>query len=458
MTSPTSGSFPLDGVKDPREFFLLGGTREEFLALLEAALPLSEIQSVDKAREQSRAVEEARERVQPLLMDTDILQRAYEMMQRLGLAGEERNAKILFLAFISRLLYPPGIPVNVALIGPSAVGKDYLVERVMRLFRDGEIIERTSMSDRALVYSPVDFRHKFLFFQEIEGLGDLSSQSEGENVRATIIRNILWKARLLYEYTRRDESGTFTTEIVEREGPLGAVIATTRPVEGQLSTRLIELEMDDTPVQTRRVSHAIMSRWNTDRPSEEIDMSMWYDLDLVCREQAKFGLEILFGETLANLVNDGNVRMRRDLEIFLSLCASHALLYYTQREKDARGRIIISLEDYKAVHDLTSETFMAVESETLTAAQKQVVTLVLELTAAGGYTTYNALSKGLLIDRTSIIRRLQVPLKLGYIRNNTAGKRGQPAELVPGDPMPLPVSAFPTMIDLLDSRSDDLSF
>ncbi len=68
-------------------------------------------------------------------------------LARTGFAGEERAAKLLYLAVTSRLL---DRPVSVVVKGPSSVGKSHLVQQVLKFFPDRAYYALTGMSERAL--------------------------------------------------------------------------------------------------------------------------------------------------------------------------------------------------------------------------------------------------------------------------------------------------------------------
>ena len=82
-------------------------------------------------------------------------------LERAGLAGELRAAKIIYLAVTSRL-FP--WPLSVAHKGPSSAGKSFTVERTLRLFPSEAYIARTAMSERGLIYTNEDLSHRVSSF------------------------------------------------------------------------------------------------------------------------------------------------------------------------------------------------------------------------------------------------------------------------------------------------------
>ena len=49
------------------------------------------------------------------------------------------------------------------------------------------------------------------------------------------------------------------------------------------------------------------------------------------------------------------VRLRRDFGAILNLIHSHALVHRATRERNERGRIIATLEDYEVVRELVAD-------------------------------------------------------------------------------------------------------
>ena len=69
--------------------------------------------------------------VQPLAGAANILDAFAGDLARMGVVGEARAAKLIFLAVTSRLL---DRPVSVAVKGPSSGGKSFVVESTLKFF------------------------------------------------------------------------------------------------------------------------------------------------------------------------------------------------------------------------------------------------------------------------------------------------------------------------------------
>jgi hypothetical protein len=132
-------------------------------------------------------------------------------LARSGVAGEERIAKLLYLAVTSRLL---SRPVSVALKGPSSGGKSYLVERVLSLFPESAYYALTAMSDRTLAYSEEPIKHRFLVIYEAAGMNS--------EFQTYLMRSLLSEGCVRYETVEKTSEG-IRPRLIERKGPTGAL-------------------------------------------------------------------------------------------------------------------------------------------------------------------------------------------------------------------------------------------
>jgi hypothetical protein len=102
-----------------------------------------------------------------LASEQDILGAFAGALRVCGVVGEERNAKLIYLALSSRILEEP---VSLAAKGVSSVGKSYTLEATLRFFPSEAFFEMTAMSERALVYSKDSFEHRTLVLFEAVAL------------------------------------------------------------------------------------------------------------------------------------------------------------------------------------------------------------------------------------------------------------------------------------------------
>ncbi len=364
-----------------------------------------------------------------------LLDRVDATLSQLGLAGDKRNAILLYLAFTSRLL---DRPVNVAVDGPSAVGKNYLVSRVLALFPSEAAHPLTASSERFLAFAEEDFRHRFVVIGEAAGL-------HRDGVGATILRTIAWDGRMVYQTVEKTEHGLRPRRL-EKPGPTGFITTTTKPLEPELATRVLTISVRDDPEQSRLV--VLEAGRRAAKGSARIDVApfvatqRWLAVAGVCE------VVVPFGEKLAELVDARSVRVRRDFTQLLTLVQASALLFQRQRGRDTQGRVIATVADYAIVYGLTAELFAATLTDGLTAAQREAVNAVLALSEDTEEDSQRGVSlrevaRHLGIDRSAASRRLARAAEKGYVIN-LEDRKGRPARYVPGEHLPDPRPAIPT--------------
>jgi hypothetical protein len=263
-----------------------------------------------------------------------------------GVVGEDRNAKLVFLALSSRELEEP---VSLALKGLSSSGKSYTVETTVRFFPPKAFIEMTAMSERALVYMKEDFAHRTLVLYEAVGLREQREKAES-NLTAYFVRSLLSEGRINYPVTMRDKDGNFVTKTIVKEGPTNLVLTTTATsLHGENETRLLSLPTNDSSAQTRAVFLELAAG-----PRPAVDFTDWHALQRWIHT-AEHRVVIPYARYLAENVPPVAVRLRRDFKAILRLIETHAILHQLSRDRDSLGRIVASEEDYLVVRGLVAE-------------------------------------------------------------------------------------------------------
>ena len=136
---------------------------------------------------------------------TDILEELDHTLSELGLVGERRTAKLVYLAVTSRLL---DRPVSIAVKGPSSGGKSFVVESALKLFPPEAFYALSAMSDRALAYSSEPLQHRHLVIYEAAGMAS--------EFATYLIRTLLSEGRLRYETVEKTKDGLNSS--TDREG------------------------------------------------------------------------------------------------------------------------------------------------------------------------------------------------------------------------------------------------
>jgi hypothetical protein len=376
---------------------------------------------------QEAELEKLRQAAGDLVTEPDVLVRFAKAIESAGLVGETSNAKILYLAFTSRLFAKP---VSIAVKGVSAGGKSFTVESVLKFFPASAYFARTGFSEKALYFSDEDFRHRFIVLFEATGMAS--------DYLSYVVRTLLSESRLSYELPVKTEEG-MRPQVLEKEGPTGIVTTTTQArLHPENETRLLSLGVVDTKQQTQAVMRTLAAE-----KAADFDYAPWQAFQEWLSTGAR-SVAVPFAPWLAERIPPLAVRLRRDFGMLLSLIRAHALLHRGTRDKDAQGRIIATHRDYEAVHDLVAKLFAEGLEALVPETVRETVEAVRECLAAGGSgktadgapaVSLTALAKNLKLDKNSVHHRVKKATAAGHLANLET-RKGKPAQIVLADPLP----------------------
>lgn len=416
-------------MKDISAYHCAGVDVPALIAKLKAqAKPYSLLASEALAESAAKAKKDAAS----LLRCQSILAEYADLLRRLGLVGEDRNAKVIYLAVTSRLLDKP---VSVAVKGPSSAGKSYTVETVLKCFPPSAFYALTGMSERALAYSEEPLSHRMLVIYEAAGMNS--------DFQSYLLRTLISEGCVRYELVEKTSEG-IRPRLIVREGPTGLLITTTlAALHPENETRLISLLARDDRAQTAGVLQALADRANGKQPAT-VDLRPWHALQewLVlagCKE-----VTIPYAHTLASGADPRAVRLRRDFSQLLTLIRAHAVLHQETRDRDDKGRIIAAIADYAEVYRLVIDLIAEGVQATVSQTTRDTVAAVAELEKSTGLpVAVTKLAERLGIDKGSASRRARVATEAGYLVNSE-DKRGRPAKLTAGEPLPEESRVLPT--------------
>jgi len=416
----------LNGVKDPSALHLedpaafVGRLR----ASLDSAIPWAEHVAATAEIEK----EEAWTQCKVLAQAPRILNLFGADLERSGVVGEVRAAKLLYLIVVSRLF---DRPVSAGVKGPSSAGKSHLVESVLGFFPESAYYQLTAMSERALAYSDEPLQHRFLVVIEAAGL-----QS---HFASYLMRSLLSEGRLRYETVEKTSDG-IRPRIIEREGPTGLLTTTTAvKLHPENETRMISISVTDTADQTKQILQAL-----AEAHSRPVDLGRWHALQ-TWLERGEQAVTIPFAGRLAEFVPPVAVRLRRDFRALLTLIRAHALLHRASRDRDAEGRIVATLDDYDAVRDLVGPLIADGVEATVSTTIRETVRAVEKLQSQSQTedgVSIRSIAEALGLDKGSASRRVNAASDRGYLEN-LEDQKGRPARIVVADPLPDDLEILP---------------
>jgi hypothetical protein len=419
----------LDGAKDISELHCQAPERfnERLKIALDNAVPWTNIQAADAEAE----AEAAWVQCERLATEPNILSAFAAALRQHGIAGEQRFAKLAYLATTSRFLPRP---VSVAAKGPSSAGKSVVLQRTLDFFPPQAYYPLTGMSQRALVYSQEPMQHRMLVLYEAAGLeGDFASY---------VVRSLLSEGRIRYETVVKTEHGPEAI-LIEREGPTGLLVTTTKIfLHPENETRLLSVPVDDSPAQTRNVLREIARDG-----AGGVDFTPWHALQ-TWLAGSEHRVSVPFAATLAECIPPVAIRLRRDFGTLLALVRAHALLHQATRTRDDHGRIVAELTDYEIVRglvaDLMAEGVEASVSPTIRETVEAIRAMDRKVWRAAY--TVKQVANELGIDIPPALRRVRMAIAHGYLMNEET-RKGRPARLVLADDLPNEVVLLPEADD-----------
>ena len=328
-------------------------------------------------------------------------------------AGEEKNAKLLYLAATSRLFTTC---MNVAVKGPSAVGKSNIRKTVLEFFPPEDVIAFTTLSEKALLYYEDDFKHKILSMGEAAG-------TEEREMQDYLLRELMSEGVLRYPVVMKSPDGkSMTTTTVVKSGPVAFMVTTTKAAMHQENeTRMLSLEIDDSEEQTRRVLDKVAEIVGRNSATASINFEPWQDYQRWLAG-GPCAVDIPFAKELGQeIVSAKAPRLRRDFSQILLAIKAHALLNQHHREIDDGGQVVADIDkDYVPVAELLGGIVSEASGVGIDKAAQETIDAVKVASADKGYedgATAFEIAKLLKLDNSAAWRRLCVAMTKGYVTN-----------------------------------------
>ncbi len=223
---------------------------------------------------------------------------------------------------------------------------------------------------------------------------------------------------------------------VEIEGPTGLIVTTTKDgLIAENETRLLSVFVSDSRAQTKAIMLA-----QARGKEQALDLAEWVALNTwLAREDPRVDeepVDVPFAEALADVIEPVDVRLRRDFVVLLRLIRAHALLHQESRERNSDEQVVATFEDYEVIRDLVAEPMSAMVGVTVSDAMRETVKAVAELSGEDAKEVSQAELTGKLeLNKSTVSRRVTSGIRAGHLLNREE-KRGKPARIVVGEPLP----------------------
>ena len=301
--------------------------------------------------------EEERREAVAFLREPDVLSRIARDLDALGYVGEEPAKRLAALTAVSRKLPRP---LAAILRSSSGTGKSALLEAVAEIVPPEDVVYLSELTPQALYYLEKGaLKHKLVVVDERAG-----SERADYAIRTLLSRRTLSLAVTLSD----PATGRRRTRVVEVEGPVAYLESTTQPIlNAENSSRALEIFLDESPEQTRRVQEAQRRERAGAAAQDRVRLVELHRNVQRCLEPAR--VTIPYAAHLA--FPSERPRHRRDHEKFLRLIEASALLHQHQCERTG-GAIMAVLDDYRTAYDL-ARPLLAQGSDALTPAAREAI-------------------------------------------------------------------------------------
>ncbi len=273
----------------------------------------------------------------------------------LGVAGEEANKLLCYVAVVSRKLDDP---LSLLLQSRSASGKSTMQHAVLALVPDEDKVQYTRLTSQTLFYrDELSLAHKVLALEETAGMGEA----------AYSLRALQSAKKITISTTIKDPlTGKLKADQCTVQGPVAALLTTTAPsLDEETASRFLTLTIDESREMTETILATQRHRDTLAGYLAELDRAAV----IAKHHAAQRLLEPLvvinpFAEQLTFPAH--SLRARRDHKKYLMLIKAVAFLHQKQRtvkEAERGGKtfryVEVSKSDVRRANELAARVFGA---------------------------------------------------------------------------------------------------
>jgi hypothetical protein len=373
--------------------------------------------------------------VRELAEAPDLLERAVQQVQSMGVVNEDELIKLIYLAAISRVLDQP---INPLVKGASSGGKFFTTSRTLDLIGSDFVSYLTSSSALSLVYDERPLAHTVLVIYEANQI-----QADENDMFAMLLRTLISEGRIVHQTTVEDpdvHTGR-RVERIEREGPIALVITTTGELHAENETRMLSFYISESQEQTRGVIDSLAAQ-AAGIAGAPTDLDVWHDL----QRWIALGpndVVIPFAPQIAAKIPPRMVRFRRDVGALFSFIKASAILHQAQRKRDTDGRVVATVADYALAYPIFSRVLAQTCGQGVTDNVRAVVDLIaahaapIATKAAGGrFARTGAAGAGVEVElsseqigtltgigKSAAYRAVKAAIDQGFLVNNETRPR-----------------------------------
>lgn len=332
---------------------LIAVLEDERISILEGRLP--DTDSEMSTEESERAIE--------YLKSNNLLNEISKDIGDMGLIGERKNALLLYLSLTSRML---PIPVSINILSRDSAGKSFLRDTVLSLFPAESIKQYTYISNKALLYDSKALNGKILAIDDMEGIMDC----------IPYLKSIIADQRISTLSTIADARiGQRSVQDISEKVALSIIVSSSdlNLLNEDIRRLFLTVTLDESQEQTRKI---IENQIFSETAGGQRQLSIRKDIQKVHQNAQRLlkPLQICFPDNLSISYPSTFLHNRRDMQIFISLVKSIALLHQYQRSVN-NGIINVLESDIETAIELSKEAF-AITHDELTPQGRAVLSCI----------------------------------------------------------------------------------
>jgi DNA primase len=278
-----------------------------------------------------------------------LVKRLNELLNQVGIVGEERNRIFLLLIAISHKMPET---LHALIQGSSGSGKTRLLKQISDCMPTESVTKLTRLSDKVLYNFPESyFINRLLCLEDIDGLSEEAEfafrelQSNGELNSATSIKL---------------DNGQITSGQKTVKGPIASLACTTRgEIYEDNMSRVFLIAVDESAEQTRRIIE-----YQNKKAAGEIDSRKETEIKTFLRNFVRVLAPYEVINPFANQIQlpQEAHKIRRLNDLFQSFVKMVTIINQYQRSQDERKRLITAIEDVEtAIHIMFESIVLKVD-------------------------------------------------------------------------------------------------
>jgi len=299
----------------------------------------------------SEMSKEESEKAIEYLKSNNLINAISKDIEDMGLIGESKNALLLYLSLTSRML---PVPVSINILSRDSAGKSFLRDTVLSLFHAESINQYTYISNKALLYDSKALNGKILAIDDMEGIRECMPY----------LKSIISDQRISTLSTIADARiGQRSVQDISEKVALSVIVSSSElnQLNEDIRRLFLTITLDESQEQTRKI---IENQIFSETAEGQKLLSFRKDIQKVHQNAQRMlkPLQVCFPDNLSISYPSNCIHNRRDMQIFISLVKSIALLHQFQRPIN-NGIINVLESDIETAIELSKEAFAITHDE-----------------------------------------------------------------------------------------------